>query len=76
MKAKNKFYLLEGVSNEDKKIYRYHNKYNNSLVWRETLREAKADWYRWFLNKQDNAKGLIEMNELDEIKKYNKEIIN
>ena len=77
MNKKLKFYLITGLSNENKSIFRYNsNKFKDILMWRDTEKEAKADFIRWYYNKRDMAKGLNEVMEIEEVGKYNKLLIS
>jgi len=77
MKNKYKFKLLTSIASDNKtKIYRYSSvAYHDPFMWRETSEEAKNDVYRFFINFCDRAKGIKEMFEIDNIKKYNQKLV-
>ena len=73
---KYKFHLLTSKNSDVGKIYRYTSEaFADLWCWRESEGEARADFYRFYLNKQDTAKGMQELSEFEKIKKANKQII-
>lgn len=52
------FFLLEGISNEDKPIFRYASKtYGDLFCWRETLQEANSEVVAFKFRNMKRAKG-------------------
>ena len=76
MKNDYKFILLESISTDGDRIYRYTSKAHKDLwCWRISISEARGDFYRFYLNIKDTARGMNEIMKFENIKKYNKNLI-